>query len=223
MVKFLKKIFGKKLEKVMDRRKDVADLTRLNSPEAYEQLWSDPELLEHYLEPARLDGYDFIAKYALLNNSGSRILELGLGSGDFLNILNTKATQKLEIYGLDYVESGLKRARKLLPNGKFIQGDIYQLPYEDDFFDQIYCLQTLEHLKTPIIALKEMDRVCKNNGSILLTIPNGDMDKFEGHEQFWNESAFREFVYPRVLQDFIFFNNNRCFLVVLSPLKEIQC
>lgn len=50
--------------------------------------------------------------------------------------------------------------------------DAHHLALKDNLFDETYCFEVLEHLTSPIIALKEMRRTLKQNGKILLTIPN---------------------------------------------------
>jgi ubiquinone/menaquinone biosynthesis C-methylase UbiE len=157
----------------------------------------------------------------LAKNYGNRIVDIGFGSGDFLRLLTAHGGErKFEVYGLDYSEAAANRALTLIPYGNFITGDIYNLPYPTDYFDQIFCIQTLEHLKGPERVIMEMDRVCKPDGVILLSVPNGELDKYEGHVNFWSESEFKEFLSPRGLIDFKICNQGRAFMAVLNPLKK---
>ena len=50
-----------------------------------------------------------------------------------------------------------------------VVGDIHNLPFEDEKFDNILCTEVLEHLHSPQIAISEIKRVLKNNGKIILT------------------------------------------------------
>ena len=43
------------------------------------------------------------------------------------------------------------------------------MPYPDEYFDKVVCSSSLEHFKDDIKALKEMHRVLKPNGSVVLT------------------------------------------------------
>ena len=58
--------------------------------------------------------------------------------------------------------------------GKFVQGDILALPFADDYADLIECHQVLEHfqMKDVVPALKEMRRVLKPGGEIIITVPS---------------------------------------------------
>ncbi|MEM0385482.1 MAG: class I SAM-dependent methyltransferase [Nitrososphaeria archaeon] len=53
-----------------------------------------------------------------------------------------------------------------------IVADAHFLPFKDQSFSEIICTEVLEHLESPIKALKEMRRVLKNNGVIVVTVPN---------------------------------------------------
>jgi SAM-dependent methyltransferase len=46
------------------------------------------------------------------------------------------------------------------------------LPLKSDLFDIVYSRNVLEHLPNPLNALREMKRVCKNTGKIILTTDN---------------------------------------------------
>ncbi len=50
-----------------------------------------------------------------------------------------------------------------------IVADAHELPFPDRTFEQILCTEVLEHLHSPEQAIKEMDRVLKPNGILLLT------------------------------------------------------
>ncbi len=223
MLKLFKKIIARSKLSARCRSGEIAQLTKNNTAEAYDKLWGDQELLKHYMEPARIKAFREVLRFILKQDYGARVVELGFGSGNFLKMLVDENRQnKLEVYGLDYAESGVERARNLIPEGKFVHGDIYALPYESNYFDQVYCLQTLEHLHAPEKALLEMDRICKPDGLILLTVPNGDLDDFEGHVQFWNESAFKEFIEPRELLYFMMLNQERAMMIAFKPYKDLQ-
>lgn len=221
MLNLLKKLFSKIKLSGFDRRWEVAQLTIHNSAEAYDKLWGDQELLKHYWQPARIEAYREVITYIINKDCGGRVVELGFGSGDFLRMLIDESSRKFEVYGVDYAESGVIRTRKIIPNGEFIHGSIYNLPYDSNYFDQVYCIQTLEHLHKPEEALQEMDRICKPDGMIILTVPNGDFDNFKGHVQFWSVSSFKKFLGPRELINFMMLNQNRAMMAALKPNKNL--
>jgi 2-polyprenyl-3-methyl-5-hydroxy-6-metoxy-1,4-benzoquinol methylase len=199
---------------------DVAKLCKTNERDAYEIFWGNEDLIKAYLEPSRIESYMFVIQYVLSKKYGNRVVEIGFGSGDFLRLLTLNSPERhFEIYGLDYSKMAVKRATGILPEGNFSTGNVYNLPYANDFFDQVFCIQTLEHLRNPEQVLKEMDRVCSPNGMILISVPNGELDSYEGHVNFWSESEFRKFLSPRELIDFKIYNQDRVFMVSMKPLK----
>jgi len=50
--------------------------------------------------------------------------------------------------------------------------DAHHLAFVNNVFDEIYCFAVLEHLASPFNALKEMRRVLKPNGKIIVVVPN---------------------------------------------------
>ncbi len=53
--------------------------------------------------------------------------------------------------------------------GVDVIGDAHQLPFEDEKFDNILCLEVLEHLHSPQTAVAEMRRVLKPGGHLILS------------------------------------------------------
>ncbi|MBQ2666514.1 class I SAM-dependent methyltransferase [Methanobrevibacter sp.] len=49
--------------------------------------------------------------------------------------------------------------------------DIQDIPYEDDFFDLIYCSHVLEHVVDDKKAISELKRVLKPSGTALILVP----------------------------------------------------
>jgi SAM-dependent methyltransferase len=49
--------------------------------------------------------------------------------------------------------------------------DITSLPVVDGYFDHVLCTEVFEHLPEPQLALRELSRVLKPGGSMLLTAP----------------------------------------------------
>jgi SAM-dependent methyltransferase len=70
-------------------------------------------------------------------------------------------------------EDAINNAKRLAGREKsaceFKVGSAEDLPYPDGYFDKIVCSSSLEHFKDDIKALKEMHRVLKPNGSVVLT------------------------------------------------------
>ena len=57
--------------------------------------------------------------------------------------------------------------KRRVPN--FVQCDVYHLPFRDKAFTHVVMNHVLEHLHNPLVALKELKRVCHN---VHVSVPN---------------------------------------------------
>ena len=74
-------------------------------------------------------------------------------------------------YGVDYVPEVVEIAKKN-KGINFQVADIYDLPFEDNFFDVVVCEEVLQVIEDPKRAINELKRVLKKNGTLLLTTHN---------------------------------------------------
>ncbi|MDO8639379.1 MAG: class I SAM-dependent methyltransferase, partial [bacterium] len=103
------------------------------------------------------------------NLKAKTILDAGCGEGFTLQkFYEAKIGEYLE--GIEYSESAIEISKKIHPLLKIKKGDIYKLPYKENFFDLIICSEVLEHLDDPKKALNELKRVSKKY--LLLSVPN---------------------------------------------------
>jgi ubiquinone/menaquinone biosynthesis C-methylase UbiE len=104
------------------------------------------------------------------------VLDVGCGEGvPLLNILSELQSNN-SINGVDCDEIKLLMIKNNIPEGKFVKGDIYNLPYKNKTFDLILCLEVLEHLSSPKKALEEIKRVSSQN--VLFSVPNEPLWSF---------------------------------------------
>ena len=60
-----------------------------------------------------------------------------------------------------------------LENVEILKGDLDgKLPYKDDSFDYIVCIEGLEHIENPANAIREFSRVLKSGGTLIAAWPN---------------------------------------------------
>ena len=98
----------------------------------------------------------------------SRVLEAGCGVGAQSRILSDKCPET-RFTAVDISLDSLNQAKYLdLPNFTFTQADIFALPFEDEFFDHVFVCFVLEHLNVPVRALKELKRILKPGGTLIL-------------------------------------------------------
>lgn len=97
-----------------------------------------------------------------------RILDLGCGDGR----LSAELVQKgHEVWGADVFPSGVEDARKKGINA--IEADIEaKLPFGDSQFDLVLLLDTLEHLYDQEGIIKEVYRILKKDGKLIISYPN---------------------------------------------------
>ncbi len=94
-----------------------------------------------------------------------KVLDVGCGGGKMLLELKALGWQ---IEGIDSVLSeGRKRGLSL----KKIDLQSERLPYPANHFDLVVCLDTLEHMKDDKRLVKEMVRVTKKTGIIIISVP----------------------------------------------------
>jgi ubiquinone/menaquinone biosynthesis C-methylase UbiE len=76
------------------------------------------------------------------------------------------------LYGLDYSRHNVETARAILKERAVIkQGSIYQIPFETSSMDVCCCLEVLEHIMDEERGLKEIYRVLKSAGLLILSVP----------------------------------------------------
>lgn len=101
-----------------------------------------------------------------------RILDAGSGLTFFPYYL-AKKFPKSTIICCDYDSKLIDRFKKINDSnaGKisFDRVDLHELPYEDEFFDLIYCISVMEHTDNYGQILKEFKRVLKPNGMFVIS------------------------------------------------------
>lgn len=100
--------------------------------------------------------------------SGKKVIDIGCGKGRYLTILQ-KLYPKSHLFGIDISEKMLE----YLPVGIETKlGSILDIQYPDNYFDCVYSVETLEHTILPENAIKEMTRILKPGGKIVIIDKN---------------------------------------------------
>jgi 2-polyprenyl-3-methyl-5-hydroxy-6-metoxy-1,4-benzoquinol methylase len=116
---------------------------------------------------------------SLLKATGAkRILDAGCGEGFVVSYL-LQGNDGLTITGIDCSLEAIEMARQMVPGGLFDVGDLREMPYGDDSFDLVMCLEVLEHLPDPHKGLRELRRVA--SAHCLVSVP---------HEPFFRATNF---------------------------------
>jgi ubiquinone/menaquinone biosynthesis C-methylase UbiE len=99
-----------------------------------------------------------------------RILDAGCGNGRYTRFLLREAASDASITVFDYSQQMLLRARARLRTMRVTQvaADLGRLPYADECFDGAVCGWVLEHLPNPEPGLRQLARVLRPGGKLLL-------------------------------------------------------
>jgi len=197
----------------LDRSSSWA-LTRSNTRRAYDALYGSRELLDEYLDASRLAFYDEVAAACAELRPASTV-DLGCGSGHLLRALLDRLPEARAL-GVDHAASGIDVARELVPEARFVVGDLYRLS-PPERFDLVISTEVLEHLTRPREGVERMVAWCAEGGRVAITVPDGAWDAFEGHENFWSEDDLRNFLAPQGLESITRIDEGRTLLAVLAP------
>lgn len=103
------------------------------------------------------------------NLSGKRVLDIACGTGQWLGEL---ARRGAEPSGIDISALAVAQARRRMPASDIREGIAEQLPFADASFDLVTCMGSLEHFLDQPAALREMQRVARPGGRLLVLVPN---------------------------------------------------
>lgn len=91
-------------------------------------------------------------------------LDVGAGRGEFVSFLSKKTDWKL--YGVDLMYSKI-------PNVEWFVQDLNRnLQFQDEKFDLVSCIEVVEHVENPRKLVREMYRILRPGGLMVLSTPN---------------------------------------------------
>lgn len=134
---------------------------------------------------------------------GQKVLDLGCGSGVQAKRLFDLG---LEVIGLDLSPKMITEARKKVPGGKFIVGDMTKLQFNTNSFNGVYARASLLHIRKSLMpkVLRAICQILKSGGVLYLAVKEG---KGEGevtdtlHDK--KVTRFFSFFKKRELEDFL--------------------
>lgn len=124
-----------------------------------------------------------------LFKAGEKVLDVGCGDGvvgEYL-IKNVGA----DVSGVDISEQAVKLAAKRGVKAKAINVED-KLPFRDGSFDVVFWGDNIEHLFDPLSTAKEIKRVLKPGGRLVMSCPNMGYWKYRLHYLFKGRLADSE-------------------------------
>ncbi len=111
---------------------------------------------------------------------GDAILDIGCGSGR--HTCRVYESEGVRVIGMDASLDGLREARRRLRYHEAVgahgggrwavaAGDITRLPFPDASFDLLICSEVMEHIPADTAAARELMRVLKPGGSMVVSVP----------------------------------------------------
>lgn len=146
---------------------------------------SVPELTRRYDQSApdwhrTVDRLGFPAVYEALlreaagNETPSTVLDCGAGTGALSQALIRALPVPFALTAIDVSPRMLEQAETVLrgmhTKVSMRQADAAALPFDDDTFDMVMTAHMIEHLTDPAVALREMVRVLKPGGRLVVCV-----------------------------------------------------
>ncbi len=104
-------------------------------------------------------------KSRITKTKNSKILDLGCGTGRFLDFAN---------FGVDISPKMIEVSRLKFPDIEFREGSVSDIPFEDDYFETIFSMHVIMHLNIENTTnfLDESYKKLKNQGILIFDFPS---------------------------------------------------
>jgi ubiquinone/menaquinone biosynthesis C-methylase UbiE len=171
--------------------------------EHFNRTGKNPFMEEGYWQSVEQTTKELIQRYS---KDGDKILDVGVGLGRLLEDFT-----RLKRYGMDISTSYLDITKK-----KGIDcclSLIEDMPYKDLYFDVITCTDVLEHVLDLNLAIKNILRVLKKNGILIIRVPYK-----ENIEWYLSEDCPYEFVHLRSFDE----NSLKALFKKIFPAEIIE-
>jgi GT2 family glycosyltransferase/SAM-dependent methyltransferase len=139
--------------------------------------------------------YEHLHRYAFCKRfvTGKKVLDLACGEGYGSLLLSENASH---VVGVDIAPDIINHAssKYIKENIEFIQGSILEVPIEGErIFDVIVCFEAIEHIENHGALFKEIKRLLKNDGILVLSTPNKKV--YSDEINFKNPFHIKEFYF----------------------------
>jgi SAM-dependent methyltransferase len=115
-------------------------------------------------------------KETLHPRAGDRILDVGCGVGTAEVRLGQLAISQMKLFGVDLIELRVRDAVKASGahnvRARFATANACALPFKNAWFDSAFCIAVLQHIRDRAAAVRELARVTKPGGRVLVIEPD---------------------------------------------------
>lgn len=156
-----------------------------------------------YLNPLDEIVFEHIHRYHFASKfvKNKIVLDIACGSGYGTNYMANFAQK---VYGLDIdnevILDNISKFRR--NNIQFFCGNATQLPFADKTFDIVVSFETIEHIDDYVSFLKEIKRVLKNEGILIISTPNKEFSDYHSHYNPYHIREFREEEFTSILKQY---------------------
>ena len=133
--------------------------------------------------------------YDMFFKKGMSILDVGCSTGTF------ELNDPKNIVGLDIDKDAIEIAQKDGLNCRYFDVGSNKLPFKNNTFDAVYCRSVFAHIKNHLNLLREMKRILKSNGKIIIYTADVKILKFEFFEDYTHISPFTKESLKHILYD----------------------
>jgi SAM-dependent methyltransferase len=110
-----------------------------------------------------------------------KVLDVGCGAGGNLKTLQD---QGWDPYGIEISDVAAVHARELV-TGNIHTGTLESAPFPPQSFDLVFMSHSLEHLPSPVDALRRVHRLLKDDGLLAVSVPNVNSLEFKLFGRWW--------------------------------------
>jgi len=115
-----------------------------------------------------------LAKRIISSLHFKNCLDIGCAGGYMISEI-AKAYPQANYIGVDVYDKAMAYAKKKYPNIKFKVASAEKLPFKDSSFDLVLFYETIEHVENPEACLKEIKRILRSDGNLILTMDSGSL------------------------------------------------
>lgn len=135
-------------------------------------------------------------KFCVPHIKNKKVLDIACGNGYGSNLMAISGAA--QVVGGDISAGTIELARETYRgrNIHFYRMDARSIPYENQYFDVVVSMETIEHLSDYQFFLNEICRVLKNGGELILSTPNREATQSLGIRNPYHK---REFILDELL------------------------